>query len=82
MLVHYPDFAWRLAPDRWALVLSGHAHGSQIRLPMLGWYARRAIAETRFSHGLYRINRIPVFVTTGIGTSGRRSGCWRRPKWR
>ena len=71
MLVHYPDFSWRLSPDRWALVLSGHAHGSQIRLPFIGRYARQHIASTRFSHGMYRINRTPVFVTTGIGTSGR-----------
>lgn len=71
MLVHYPDFTWRLAPDRWALALCGHAHGSQVRLPLVGWYARERIAQTRFSHGLYRINRIPVFVTTGVGTSGR-----------
>jgi predicted MPP superfamily phosphohydrolase len=71
MLVHYPDFAWRLFPDRWAVVLSGHAHGGQIRLPLLEWYARHRVASTRFSHGLYRVNRTPVFVTTGIGTSGR-----------
>lgn len=71
MLVHYPDFTWRLPPDRWAVVLSGHAHGSQIRLPLIGRYARQCIARTRFSHGLYWINRTPVYVTTGIGTSGR-----------
>ena len=71
LLCHYPDFTWRLAPDRWALVLAGHAHGSQVRLPLIGKYLRQRIALTRFSHGMYRINRTPVFVTTGLGTSGR-----------
>ena len=80
MLVHYPDFTWRLAPDRWALALCGHAHGSQVRLPIVGWYARARIAQTRFSHGLYQINRIPVFVTTGIGTSGRAVRLRARPE--
>jgi predicted MPP superfamily phosphohydrolase len=80
MLVHYPDFAWRLPPDRWALVLSGHAHGSQIRLPLIGRYARHHVASTRFSHGLYRINRTPVFVTTGVGTSGRPIRLLARPE--
>jgi predicted MPP superfamily phosphohydrolase len=80
MLVHYPDFAWRLAPDRWAVVLSGHTHGSQIRLPLIGRYARRRIANTRFSHGLYEINRTPVFVTTGVGTSGRPIRILSRPE--
>jgi predicted MPP superfamily phosphohydrolase len=80
MLVHYPDFSWRLPPDRWALVLSGHAHGSQIRLPFIGHFARQHIASTRFSHGMYRINRTPVFVTTGVGTSGRPIRLLARPE--
>jgi predicted MPP superfamily phosphohydrolase len=80
MLVHYPDFAWRLPPDRWALVLSGHAHGSQIRLPLIGHYARHRIASTRFSHGLYRVNRTPLFVTTGVGTSGKPIRLLARPE--
>jgi predicted MPP superfamily phosphohydrolase len=71
LLVHYPDFTWRLAPGRWALALSGHAPGSQVRVPLVAKYLREHIAHTRFSHGLYRINGIPVYVTTGIGTSGR-----------
>ncbi|HVA92656.1 MAG TPA: metallophosphoesterase [Chloroflexota bacterium] len=71
MLVHYPDFTWRLPPNRYALALSGHTHGSQVRLPLVGLYARRRIANTRFSHGVYDVNGTPVFVTTGVGTSGR-----------
>ena len=80
LLAHYPDFAWRLDPRRWLLVLSGHAHGSQIRLPLLAWYARRFVAETRFSRGLYRINGIPVYVSSGIGTSGRPLRLGARPE--
>jgi predicted MPP superfamily phosphohydrolase len=71
MLVHYPDFVWRLPPDRYALVLAGHAHGTQVNLPLIGWYARRHIALTRFSAGLYDVNHTPMFVTSGVGTSGR-----------
>lgn len=80
LLCHYPDFTWRLPPDRWALVLSGHAHGSQVRLPLIGRYARQRIAQTRFSHGMYRINRTSVFVTTGLGTSGRPVRVLARPE--
>jgi predicted MPP superfamily phosphohydrolase len=80
VLSHYPDLAWRLGPDRWAAVLSGHAHGSQVRLPIVARYATQHVAKTRFSHGLYEINRIPVFVTTGIGTSGRPVRLFARPE--
>ncbi|HEY8286538.1 MAG TPA: metallophosphoesterase [Chloroflexota bacterium] len=80
MLVHYPDFTWRLPPNRYAAALCGHTHGSQVRLPLVGLYARRRIANTRFSHGVYTINGTPVFVTTGVGTSGRPLRIGSRPE--
>jgi hypothetical protein len=80
MLAHYPDFTWTLPPRRFSLVLCGHTHGSQIRLPLIGHYARYNIANTRFSHGLYDVNGTPVFVTTGIGTSGRPIRILARPE--
>jgi predicted MPP superfamily phosphohydrolase len=80
MLNHYPDFTWNLPPNRFSAVLCGHTHGAQIRLPLIGHYARYNIANTRFSHGLYDINGIPVFVNTGIGTSGRPIRILARPE--
>jgi predicted MPP superfamily phosphohydrolase len=80
VLSHYPDVAWRLGPDRWSVMLSGHAHGSQVRLPFVSRYATHRVAKTRFSHGVYDINRTPVFVTTGIGTSGRPLRLFARPE--
>lgn len=80
MLTHYPDFTWNLPPRRFAVVLCGHTHGAQVRLPLVGLYARRRIANTRFSHGLYDVNHNPVFVTTGIGTSGRPIRILSRPE--
>jgi predicted MPP superfamily phosphohydrolase len=80
VISHYPDSAWRLGPGRWAVVLSGHTHGSQVRLPFIARYAREHIAKTRFSHGLYRVNRTPLFVTTGVGTSGHPLRLFSRPE--
>jgi predicted MPP superfamily phosphohydrolase len=80
MLTHYPDFTWNLPPHRFAAVLCGHTHGSQIRLPLIAQYARYNIANTRFSHGLYDVNGIPVFVNTGVGTSGRPIRVLARPE--
>jgi len=80
VLSHYPDFAKRLGPGRWALVISGHTHGSQVRLPILGRLLRERIAKTRFSGGMYRVNRIPLFITTGVGTSGRPLRLLARPE--
>jgi hypothetical protein len=80
LLTHYPDFTWNLPPNRFAAVLCGHTHGSQVRLPLIAQYARYNIANTRFSAGLYDVNGIPVFITTGVGTSGRPIRIFARPE--
>lgn len=70
LLAHNPD-AW-LDPhtDRAALVLSGHTHGGQIRLPLLG------VAHTQGTHlqrsrpaGWFQRGRSHMFVSRGLGES-------------
>ncbi len=36
MLSHSPDVAETLDDDRVGLMLSGHTHGGQVRLPLIG----------------------------------------------
>lgn len=70
VLSHVPAFGHdRLAPVA-DLILSGHTHGGQVRLPYIHpFYLPRFSAP--FVSGLYRVttNRIPLYVTRGMGTS-------------
>src|SRR6185503_5530498 len=36
LLTHYPLWADRVAPHRFDLILAGHSHGGQVRLPLVG----------------------------------------------
>jgi predicted MPP superfamily phosphohydrolase len=75
LLAHNPDFtmgpvfARETARRPIHLVLSGHTHGGQVRLPLLG--APRVPSRYRllFSGGLVRVAGTWVYVSRGAGTA-------------
>ena len=70
LLAHSPDIALRLGMARPDLILSGHTHGGQIRLPLLGAVRTEIRLPRRFAMGLHHYQQVPIFVTRGIGYSG------------
>jgi uncharacterized protein len=70
LLSHNPDFA-ETAPDpRVGLMLSGHTHGGQVYLPIVGapWIPSRY--GEKYLAGLVRGPATQVYVTRGIGEAG------------
>jgi len=69
LLVHEPHlFPW--APDRIALTLSGHMHGGQVNLPIVGSplaYLRHR--HPRYVYGEYSLRERRMIVSGGLGTS-------------
>lgn len=67
LLAHEPDFAdVAAATGRFDLQLSGHSHGGQVRIPLLG----RAILppfSQRYTRGLYRVGGMIQYTNRGIG---------------
>jgi uncharacterized protein len=52
------------------LMLAGHTHGGQVRLPGIGILTNCSKAPLRWSHGLVVEDGRHLYVTGGIGTSG------------
>jgi uncharacterized protein len=71
MLLHEGDFLAHMTkpPANPVLVLSGHTHGGQIVLPIIGSVGRVVMGETLCNRGTCMINGWRVFVTSGVGTS-------------
>jgi predicted MPP superfamily phosphohydrolase len=69
LLAHEPRMIERSAPTgRFALQLSGHTHGGQIRLPLL---TRLALGENRrYRSGSFQVGETRLYVNRGIGTVG------------
>ena len=70
LVSHNPDFLSELAEtNSFDLGLSGHTHGGQINLPLLGPLALN-IQNPTLIQGLISLNRSQILVSRGIGTSG------------
>lgn len=72
VLTHNPDSAIRLGPGNAALVVAGHTHGGQIRIP---WLYRHAIpSRYGFDRGEQWLRtpqgEVRVFTTVGMGEIG------------
>lgn len=70
MLSHVPAFNHELLDKRIDLVLAGHTHGGQVRLPLLPpLYLPRYSGA--FVSGFYKagLDKVPLYVNRGLGTS-------------
>ena len=66
---HAPDVAEEALKYKPDLQLSGHTHGGQVRLPIVGAPFTPPYGE-KYIKGLYRVNgQMPLYVNVGIGTS-------------
>jgi predicted MPP superfamily phosphohydrolase len=76
LLSHSPDRFYRAV--RWGidLMLSGHNHGGQIRLPLVGAVFMPSVYSRRFDRGFFRRGRTLMYASDGIaGMHPVRYGC-------
>jgi predicted MPP superfamily phosphohydrolase len=73
LLCHAPDYADDLLADpvgkSIGLMLSGHTHGGQVRLPILGALELPSLGK-KYVEGLFRLAGMQLYVNRGIGTIG------------
>lgn len=66
-LYHYPDLIPQLKSLPYDLMLCGHTHGGQVRLPWIGAVIGASRAGVRYAYGLFRAGGKAAFVSAGIG---------------
>jgi len=73
LLCHAPDFADTVrkhaSGESVGLMLSGHTHGGQVRLPFFGAVELPELGK-KYVEGLFRLGPMQLYVNRGIGTIG------------
>ncbi|MBW3594908.1 MAG: metallophosphoesterase [Actinobacteria bacterium] len=67
-LVHAPDVVSEWALNGFDLVLAGHTHGGQVRVPGFGAVVTNCSLPRALAAGLSRIGRTWLHVSPGLGT--------------
>ncbi|OIO18867.1 MAG: hypothetical protein CO029_03355 [Candidatus Magasanikbacteria bacterium CG_4_9_14_0_2_um_filter_41_10] len=81
-LIHNPGAVWLATKEDIDLVLSGHTHGGQIRLPFFGPIGRlNEPIPIDWYQGLHQVDEdTQIFVTSGTGESGPRARLFNPPE--
>ncbi len=81
MVVHNPDEAGRAEYEGVDLLLAGHTHGGQIRLPFWGPVPRLPTTiGQEYDQGLFPWGAMQLYITSGAGESGVRSRLFNPPE--
>lgn len=70
LLSHQPTVLDLVQTQNVSLILSGHTHGGQVRLPFLGAPARWATNDLKYDRGLFRRGDTQLYVSSGTGVIG------------
>lgn len=70
VLAHNPDTAEEQKCSRVDLMVSGHTHGGQIRVPVLGTPILPSRYGQKYASGFVQGPSYPVYVTRGLGVGG------------
>lgn len=79
VLVHEPDISDKIVDDYSVnLILAGHSHNGQIRLPIIGPIYTPKYAK-KYYDNYYDINGTSLYISSGIGVSTVNYRLWNRP---
>lgn len=68
LLMHEPDFVNEISYKNYNLILAGHSHNGQIKIPFIGGILKPKGAKI-YNEEYYRINHTDFYISSGLGTS-------------
>lgn len=69
LLIHEPDYINNIDYSNFNLILAGHSHNGQVRLPFIGGIILPNGAKKYYKEHC-KINNTDLYISSGIGTSG------------
>lgn len=81
LLAHNPDAVSEAEVRGIPLVISGHTHGGQVRLPFIGPVPPLpTLLGRRYDRGVLHVGPVTLFITPGVGESGPRARLFQPPE--
>jgi predicted MPP superfamily phosphohydrolase len=68
-VMHSPDSAPEAAALGYDLIVAGHTHGGQVRLPIVGALVTNCSMPRRLVSGAIRMGAAILHISPGLGTS-------------
>jgi len=68
LLTHEPDVIDNIDYSKFNLILAGHTHGGQIKLPFIGGVIKNKYAKI-YTNDYYELGNTKLYISSGIGTS-------------
>lgn len=69
IIAHEPDEYEKIKDFKFNVLLSGHSHNGQVRIPLIGPLYTPPGAKTYYDE-YYKLDNHEIFISNGIGTSG------------
>lgn len=80
LVMHEPDFIDDIDYSKFNLVLAGHSHNGQVRLPFIGAIIKPNYAK-KYYDKYYKIKNTDLYISSGIGVSEVNYRLFNRPSF-
>jgi len=77
-LTHEPDYFREIDDYEFDVVLSGHSHNGQVRLPFIGPF-KKVYGAKKYHKPFYQVGNTEIYITSGIGCSLHNVRLFNRP---
>lgn len=68
LLLHEPDSISKIDYKKYDLILAGHSHGGQIKVPLIGTVYSPKGAK-KYYDSYYKLENTDIYISSGLGTS-------------
>ena len=68
-LVHKPDYADEIVSHPTDLILAGHSHNGNIRIPFINYPLYQYEGAKKYNQEYYKIGSTKLFISSGLGTT-------------